>query len=72
MADVVAALDSEGAEDVEEVVGVGVEGGVAAEVEVVGVDATGADEVEEDYAVVAEEIGENAPPRRLVGAGAVG
>lgn len=70
--DVVAAVDSEGGEDVEEVVGVGVESGVAPEVEVVGVDAAGADEVEEDHAVVAEEIGENAPPRRLVGAGAVG
>ncbi|CAI0422912.1 unnamed protein product, partial [Linum tenue] len=42
------AVDAVGVEDVEEVVDVRVEGGVAVEVEVVGVDAAGADEVVED------------------------
>jgi len=71
VADVGAAGDAEGLEDVEEVVDVGVEGGVAAVVEVVGVDAAGAYQVVEDDAVVAREVGEDALPRRLVRAEAV-
>lgn len=72
MADVGAAGDAEGVEDVEEVVDVGVEGGITAVVEVVGVDAAGADEVVENDAVVAGEVREHALPRGLVCAEAVG
>lgn len=72
MADVGAALDAERVEYVQQVVDVGVEGGIPPEVEVFGVDAAGADEVEQDDAVVGQERGENALPRRLVGAEAVG
>lgn len=72
MADVGAAGDAEGVEDVEEVVDVGVEGGITAVVEVVGVDAAGADEVVENDAVVAGEVREHALPRGLVRAEAVG
>lgn len=72
MADVGAAVDAEGVEDVEEVVDVGVEGGVAAEIEVIGVDRTGADKVKEHNPVIVAEEGENALPSRLIGAEAVG
>lgn len=72
VAHVGAAVDGKRVEDVEEVVDVGVEAGVAVEVEVVRVDAAGADEVVEDDAVVRGEEGEDALPRRLVGAEAVG
>lgn len=71
MADVGAAGDAEGLQDVEEVVDVGVEGGVAAVVEVVGVDAAGAHQVVENDAVVAREVGQHALPCRLVRAEAV-
>lgn len=71
VADVGAAGDAEGLEDVEEVVDVGVEGGVAAVVEVVWVDAAGAHQVVENDAVVAREVGKHALPRRLVRAEAV-
>ena len=52
MADVEAAVDGEEVEDLEEVVDIGVEGGVAAEIKEVGVDAAGADEVVQDDAEV--------------------
>ena len=72
MADVGAAIDSEGVEDGEQVIDIGVETGVAAEIEVIGVDAAGAHQVVENDAVVGREGGENALPDRLVGAEAVG
>ncbi|VFQ61663.1 unnamed protein product [Cuscuta campestris] len=51
-------------ENVDEVVGIGVECCVATEVEIVGVDAAGAGEVEEDDAVVPDEMRVNAPAMR--------
>ena len=66
-----APLDAEGVEDREQVVDVGVQGGVPVEVEVVGVDAPSAGEVVEDDAVVAEEERHDLAPHRLVGAEAV-
>ncbi|GER40208.1 proteasome subunit alpha type [Striga asiatica] len=72
VADVGAAAEAEGVEDVEEVVDEGVEGSVAAEVEVVRVDAAGTDEVVEDNAVVAGKVGKDPLPCRLIGADAVG
>lgn len=71
MADEGAASDTEGVKDGEEVVDVGVEGGVAAEVEVVRVDGAGEDEVEENDFVVRFEVWEDALPHRFVGAEAV-
>lgn len=72
MSDKGASIYAEGVEDVEEVVHVGVEVGVAVEVEVVGVDAACTDEIIEDDAVVPDEEGEDALPRRLVGSKTVG
>lgn len=72
MADVGATVDSEGVEDAEEVVDVGVEGGVSPEIEVIGVDAAGADQVIEHNAVVSDEVRQNPLPRRLIGADSVG
>lgn len=66
VADVEAAIDVEGVEDGEEVVDEGVEGRVSPEIEVIGVDAAGADEVVEDDAVAGGEVGQNALPHRLV------
>jgi hypothetical protein len=66
VADEGAARDAERVEDGEQVVDVGVEVVVAAEVEVVRVDAAGADEVVEHDAVVAGEVRQHAAPRRLV------
>jgi len=66
VADVGAAGDSEGVEDVEEVVHVGIEGGVAAEVEEIGVDAAGAGQVVEDDFIVRGEVREDSLPSRLV------
>lgn len=71
VADEEAAGDAEGVEDGEEVVDVGVEGGVAAEVEVVGVDAAGADEVVGDDAEVVQ-VRKDAGPGGLIGAEAMG
>lgn len=56
MADVGAASDTEGVEDVEEVVDVGIEGGVATVVKVIGVDTAGTDKVIEDDAVATGEV----------------
>jgi hypothetical protein len=67
-----AARDAERVEDGEQVVDVRVQRVVAAEVEVLRVDAAGADEVVEHHAVVAGEVGEHAAPRRLVRAEPVG
>lgn len=67
-----AAVDTESIEDGEEIVDEGVEGGVAIEVEVVGVDAAGTDEVVENDFVVAGEKGEDALPCGLVGAESMG
>jgi hypothetical protein len=72
VADEGAARDAERVEDGEQVVDVGVERVVAPEVEVLRVDAAGADEVVEHDAVVAGEVGEHAAPRRLVRPEAVG
>lgn len=72
MADVGAAIDSEDVEDVKQVVDIGVESGVAAKIEVIGVDTAGAHQVVENDAVEGREGGENALPDRLVGAEAVG
>lgn len=72
MAHVGTAIDSEGVKDVKQVIDIGVEGGVAAKVEAVGVDTAGTDEVVENDAVVGCEGGENALPDRLVGAETVG
>lgn len=72
VANVGAAGDGEGVENGEEVVDVGVEGGVTAEVKVVRVDAAGADEVVYDDAVGLRQVRENALPGGLVGAEAVG
>lgn len=72
MADVGAAVDTEGVEDVEEVLHVSVECGVAAEVKIIGVDRAGADEVEENNPVIVAEEGEDPLPRRLIGAEAMG
>lgn len=72
MADVEAAIDGEGVEDGEEVVDEGVEGCVTAEIEVIGVNAAGADEVVEDDAVGRGEVRQNAIPNRLVSPGPVG
>ena len=69
--DVGTALDGEGVENVEQVVDVGVQSGVAAEIEVIGVDAAGANEVAENDGVSASEVRENSLPSRLVGAEAV-
>lgn len=71
MSDVSTASHTEGVEDAEEVVDVSVEGGVAAVIEVIGVDAAGTNEVVENDAVVASEVREDALPRGLVGAEAV-
>ena len=72
MADVGAAGDAEGVEDSDEVVNVGIQGGVPAVVEVIWVDAAGAHKVVEDDLVVAGEVRQHALPRRLVGAETVG
>lgn len=56
------ASDMEGVKDVKEVINVGVKSGVTAEIEMIGVDATGANEVVEDDFVVAGEVRENALP----------
>jgi len=61
-----ASRDAERVEYGEEVVDVRVERVVASEVEVLRVDAAGADEVVEHHAVVAGEVREHAAPRRLV------
>lgn len=62
MTDVSTASDMEGVEDVKEVVNVGVKSGVTAEIEMIGVDATGADEVVEDDFVAAGEVRKYALP----------
>lgn len=72
MADEGATLDVEGIEDGDEIVDEGVEGGVAGEIKVVGVDAAGADKVVEDDAVVGSEGGVNQLPSGLIGAEAMG
>lgn len=72
VAHVGAGLDAEGVDDAEEVVHVGVEGRVAVEVEVVGVDAAGADEVVEDDSVGLGEVREDEVPGGLVCAEPVG
>ena len=67
-----AAMDMEGVEDAEEVVDVGVEIGVAVEVEVVRINTARTNEIIQDDLIVALEIGKDALPRRLVGAEAMG
>lgn len=62
MTDVSTASDMEGVEDVKEVINVGVKSGVTAEIEMIGVDATGADEVVEDDFVAAGEVRKYALP----------
>lgn len=63
MANIGTASDMEGVEDIEEVVDVGVESGVAAVIEVIRVDAAGTDEVVENDAVATGEVREDALPR---------
>lgn len=65
------AINAESVENVKQVVDVGMERGVALEVEVIGVDTAGADEVVENDSVVGHEVRQNALPRRLVRAKAV-
>lgn len=62
MADVGAASNVESVENVEKVVDIGVEGGVATEIKVVGVDAACADEVVENYGVPVSEVREDSLP----------
>lgn len=62
MTDVSTASDMEGVEDVKEIINVGVKSGVTAEIEMIGVDATGADEVVEDDFVAAGEVRKYALP----------
>lgn len=71
MTDVSTASDTEGIKDLKKVIDVSIKGGVAAVIEVIRVDAAGANEVIENDAVVASEVREHALPRRLVGAEAV-
>lgn len=59
-------------EDGDEIVDEGVESGVAGEIEEVGVDATGADKVVKDDAVVRSKGRVNELPSGLVGAEAMG
>ena len=66
-----AAIDAESVENVKQVVDVSVESGVALEIEVIGVDTAGTDEVVENDSVIGHEVRQNALPRRLVGAQAV-
>lgn len=64
-------LYAERIKNVQQVVHVGIESGVALEIEVIRVDAAGADEIEENDSVVGSEVRQNTLPRRLVGAEAV-
>jgi hypothetical protein len=66
VADEDARLDLELVQDGEEVVGVAVEGGVAREVEVLGVGGAGAHVVEENYAVILDEVRDDVLPHGLV------
>lgn len=72
VADEGAAVDVERIEDGDEVVDEGVESGVAGEIEVVGVDTAGANEVVEDDSVVRSEGRVNQLPSGLIGAEAMG
>lgn len=66
-----AAIDAESVENVKQVVDVSVERGVASEIEVIGVDTAGTDEVVENDSVIGHEVRQNPLPRRLVGAEAM-
>lgn len=66
MADVGATIDTVGVEDVEQVIDIGVESGVAAKIEEVRVDTAGTDEVIENDSVVGCEVRENSLPHGLV------
>lgn len=72
MADVGATIDTVGVEDVEQVVDIGVESGVAAKIEEVRVDTAGTDKVIENDSVVRCEVRENPLPHGLVCAEAMG
>lgn len=72
MTDVRAVSDTKSVKNVQEVVDVGVEGGVSAEIEVVGVNTAGADEVKENDGVAASEVRKDSLPGGLVGAEAMG
>lgn len=72
MTDVSAVRHVKSVENVQEVVDVGVEGGVSAEIEVVGINTAGADKVKENDCVAASEVRKDSLPGGLIGAEAMG
>ena len=72
VADISATINAESIKDVEKVVDEGIKSGVAPEVKIVRIDAAGTDKVIENDTEMGQEIRENALPRGLIGAEAMG